>query len=123
MPIPLVSALFSFVVSLLVGALAIYVAASVVVDVKDYGHAIVTALVGALAWLVATLLVGWIPLLGSILAPLLALIAYLWVISRRYPGGWGTAAIIALIAWAAAFVFVALLSVVGIDGAIGVPFV
>lgn len=115
-----VSALLSFVVSLLVGAFAIYIAASVVTGVTDYGHAIVTAVVGALAWLLTSLFLGWIPLLG----PLLVLVVYLWVINARYPGGWIDAAIIALVAWAGAFVIVALLSVIGIlDGALGVPFV
>lgn len=40
----------SFVASLLVGAAVIYAAAAVIADVRDYSHAVVTALVGAIAW-------------------------------------------------------------------------
>jgi hypothetical protein len=45
-----VGSLVAFVAALLIGGLAIYVSARVVADVDDYGHAVVTALVGAVAW-------------------------------------------------------------------------
>ena len=49
--------------------------------------------------------------------------AYLWVINRRYPGGWLSAAGIALVAWLATFVVVYLLGVLGLASfeALGVP--
>lgn len=104
-----------FVVSLLVGALAIYIGARVVVGVDDYGHAIVTALVGALAWL----LLGWVPIIG----PILALIAYLAIINWRYPGGWFKAIAITAVAWISALVVLWVLEIVGITApdALGVP--
>ena len=111
----IVAALIGFVVSLLIGALGIYIGASFITKVEDYGYAIVTALIGSLVWW----LLGWIPLLG----PLLALVAYIWVINRRYPGGWGSAIGIALIAWLATLLVVIILGIVGVipAGVTGVP--
>ena len=113
--VPVIGSLVAFVVALLVGGLAIYVAASVVADVEDYSHAILTALVGAIAWA----LTAWIPLFG----PLLALIAWVWVINWRYPGGWINAGLIGLIAWIAALgILFVLNAVFGLGvGAFGVP--
>ncbi|QHS17495.1 hypothetical protein GWK26_10250 [haloarchaeon 3A1-DGR] len=105
----------SFVVALLVGGLAIYVGARVIADVDDYSHAVITALIGAVAWA----LVSWVPLVG----PLIALVVWVGVINWRYPGGWGQAAIIGLVAWIAALVILIVLNgllSLGI-GAFGVP--
>lgn len=111
----LVDSLVVFVVSLLIGALGIYVGARVISDVDDYGHAIVTALIGALAWAV----VSWIPLVGAVLA----LIVYLAVINWRYPGGWVDAILITLVAWIASAVVLYVLGALGLFrfGAFGVP--
>ena len=108
-------AVVSFVVALLVGGLGVYVGARVVADVDDYSRAVITALIGAVAWAIGSL----IPLVGS----LVALVAWVWVINRRYPGGWGKAAVIGLVAWAAALVVIALLNgVLGLGiSALGVP--
>ncbi|MFD1514644.1 hypothetical protein [Halomarina rubra] len=114
-----VGSIIGFLVSLVVGALGIYIAGRVVTDYGDYTYAIITALIGSLVWFVVALLVGWIPFLGA----LLAFVAYLWVINSRYPGGWGSAAAIALVAWAATVVVVYLLALLGIvtAEALGVP--
>ncbi len=113
-----VDAAISFLVSLLVGAAAIYIAAAILVDVRDYTHAIVTALVGAVVWFLSSLFLGWIPLLG----PALVFLAYLWVINSRYPGGWVKAALIALGAWLIGAALLAILGTVGIGGGlVGVP--
>lgn len=108
-----------FVVSLLIGALGIYVGARVIVDYEDYTYAIITALIGALVWFVVATLVGWIPFLGA----LLALIAYIAVVNWRYPGGWMEAIGIALVAWIAVLVITYILAVLGITSfeALGVP--
>lgn len=110
-----VGSLVAFVIALLVGGLAIYTGASVVMDVQDYSHAVVTALIGAIAWG----LTAWIPLIG----PLIALVVWVGVINWRYPGGWVNAAIIGLIAWIAALVLLfALNAILGLGvGAFGVP--
>ena len=115
----LVDSIIVLVVSLLVGALGIYVGARVITDEDDYTYAIVTALIGAVIWAVLGFLVGWIPLVG----PLVVFIAYVTVINLRYPGGWVNAILISLIAWLAAVVVLYVLAVVGITSfeAVGVP--
>jgi hypothetical protein len=115
MVVPLVGGLISFVVALLVGGLAIYISARVVVDVDDYGHAVVTAIVGAVGWAVTS----WISLVG----PLLALVVWVGVINWRYPGGWTKAAIIGVGAWLSALLLLLVVnSVLGLGiGAFGVP--
>ncbi|ELY85376.1 hypothetical protein [Natrinema altunense] len=113
--VSVIGSFVAFLVALLVGGLAIFASARLIVDIDDYSHAVVTALLGAVAWA----LTAWIPLLG----PVLALIAWVWVINWRYPGGWGTAAAIGFIAWLAALGILFVLNVVfrlGV-GAFGVP--
>lgn len=110
-----IGSLVSFVVALLIGGLAIYIAARLLAGTDDYTHAVITALLGAIAWA----LTSWIPLLG----PLLALIAWVWVINWRYRGGWVRAIAIGVTAWLAALVVLYLLSV-GLEldiGAFGIP--
>ncbi|WP_290818042.1 hypothetical protein [Halovivax sp.] len=115
----MIASLVIFAVSLLIGALGIYLGAKIIVDVEDYTYAIVTALIGAIIWAVVALFLGWIPGLG----PLLALLAYLAVVNWRYPGGWTQAIGITLVAWVSVFIvlsIVALLTPIEL-GAIGVP--
>ena len=115
MVIPFVGSIVAFVVALLVGGLAIYLSASLVADVRNYSHAVVTAFLGAIGWAI----VAWIPLIGS----LLALVVWIGVINWRYPGGWTQAAIIGLVAWLSALVILVVLnSVFGLGiGAFGIP--
>lgn len=115
----IVDSIIAFVISLLIGALGIYVGASVLTDVEDYTYAIMTALIASLVWFIVAFFVGWIPLLGA----LLALLAYIGVINYRYPGGWLDAIGIALIAWVTTIVVLWILAFLGITtfSAIGVP--
>lgn len=115
----LVDSLVVFVVSLLVGALGIYVGDRVVTGREDYTYAIVTALLGAIIWAVVGFLFGWIPLLG----PLLVLVAYVGVINYRYPGGWGDAILIAFVAWLTVLVVLYALAFLDVStfDAVGVP--
>ena len=115
MVVSVIGGLVSFVIALLIGGLAIYVSARIVVDVDDYGHAVVTALVGALGWA----LTSWIPLIG----PGIALVVWVGVIKWRYPGGWTKAAVVGLGAWLSALVILLVVNSVldlGI-GAFGIP--
>ncbi len=98
----LIGSVVAFIVALLVGGLAIYVGGRVLTDTDDYSHAVVTALFGAIAWA----LTSWIPLVGFIIA----LIAWVWVINWRYPGGWLQAAMIGIVAWIASLVILYLLN-------------
>ncbi|WP_246310135.1 hypothetical protein [Halorarum halophilum] len=116
----IVSAVFIFLVSLLVGAAAIHLGAQLLVD-RDTGfrRATVTALIGAIVYTLVGLFLGWIPLLG----PLLMLVAWIAVINWQYPGGWGTAIGIGLVAWIVAVLILFGLSQLGIvtPDALGVP--
>ena len=116
---PLIDSLIVFIVSLLIGALGIYVGARVIVDTEDYTYAIGTALIGAIVWGVVGFFFGWIPLLG----PLLVFIAYLAVVNARYPGGWVQAGAITIVAWISVLVVLFILAVIGVTGfeAVGVP--
>ncbi len=113
--VPIIGSLIAFVVALLVGGLAIFISARIIVDVDDYSHAVVTAIVGAIAWA----LTSWIPLIG----PVIALVAWIWVIKWRYPGGWATAGAIGIVAWLSALAILFVLnSALGLGvGAFGVP--
>lgn len=115
----IVDSIVVFVVSLLIGALGIYAGARVITDRDDYTYAVVTALVGALVWVVVALFVGWIPFLG----PLLALLAYVTVINFRYPGGYVDAIAISLVAWIASLLVLYVLAAAGVSTfeAVGVP--
>lgn len=114
-----VESIVVFVVSLLIGALGIYVGASLIVDSDDYTYAIITALIGAIVWGVVGFFFGWVPLLG----PILVFIAYLTVINWRYPGGWIEAVAITLVAWLSVLIVLYILAFVGLTGfeAAGVP--
>lgn len=109
-----------FAVSLLVGGAAIHVAANYVAyrgrpGGLTFEHAVLTALLGALAWA----LLAWVPLVGS----LLALVGWVGVIRWRYPGGWARAGVTGAAAWAAAVVALAALELLGVGSvsALGVP--
>jgi len=113
------SGVIVFLVSFLVGTVAITIGAQVLVD-RDtgVGRAAVTALLGALVYTLVGIFLGWIPLLG----PLLMLLAWVGVINWQYPGGWGTAIGIALIAWVSAVLILFGLAQVGIaTDAFGIP--
>lgn len=114
-----IDSLIVFVVGLLVGAFGIYVGARLIVDVEDYSYAIVTALIASVLWAIVGLFLGWIPLVG----PIIALIVYIGVLNWRYPGGWLRATAIALIAWAASLVVLYVIAAIGITtfDAVGVP--
>jgi len=112
-----VGSVVAFLVSLLVGGLAIFVAASVVVGTRSYEYAVFTALVGAVVWALAEAFLTGIPVVGD----LLPLVAWIWVIKWRYGGSWITAGLVGVLAWGAAVLVLALLPLAGID-AVGVPF-
>jgi hypothetical protein len=109
-----------FLVSLFVGGLGIYVGVSLATDEAiGFGGAVLTALFGAIAWGLVSFFLGWLPLVGA----LLALIAWIGVINLRHSGGWGTAAVIGLVAWIVAAAVLYALAVAGFvsAGAVGIP--
>ncbi len=72
----------AFLVALLVGGLAIYPSATLVVGHDDYGHAVLTALLGAIGWALTVR----IPPVGL----LVALVVWIGVINRQYPAAGAT---------------------------------
>jgi len=115
----LVGSAVTFVVGLLVGGLAIFIAAAVVTGTRDYGHAVFTALFGAIVWALAALFLSWLPLIGEFMP----LVAWVWLIRRRYGASWVHAGVIGFVAWAAAVLVLAVLPFAGVTDAVGVPFV
>ena len=112
------TSLLVFVVNLLVGTFGIYAGARLVSGVDDPGRALVTALLGAIAWGIASAVVGWIPVLG----PLLALVVWVAVIDWRYPGGFVNAALIGFVAWVAVILVLSVVGQIwGSGDAVGVP--
>lgn len=105
----------TFVVSLLVGGLALAVGQRLVVGEADLTVATLTAAIGAVAWAV----VDGVPLLG----PLLALGLWLVIIKWQFDAGWFGSAVIGGVAWITAVVAVAVGSMLGlpVEEAIGIP--
>jgi hypothetical protein len=84
-------------------------------DVPGYDHAVLTAVIGAVAWA----LLSPIPLLG----PVIALLGWSVILKWRYPVGWLRVPAVGGAAWVAAVVVVAALKLVGLHtvSAIGYP--
>lgn len=116
------ASLLVFAVSVLIGGIAIHLGASVALKSRDLGHAVLTAILGALAWTLVSYLFGAVDVPGR-LASLVGLVVWVWVIGWRYRVGWLRASLIGVVAWIAALVVLALLSLFGVDGlaAYGVP--
>ncbi|WP_122090140.1 hypothetical protein [Halalkalicoccus subterraneus] len=109
-----------FLVSLIVGTLGIYVGVSLATnEAIGFGGAALTALLGALAWGLVSFFVGWLPLVGA----LLALVAWVGVINLRHAGGWATAALIGVVAWLVASAALYALTLAGLvsASAVGIP--
>lgn len=107
--------LLGLLLGLLVGGLALFAGGRFVAAERGYDHAVLTAVLGALAWA----LLSPIPLVG----PAVALVAWVAVLKWRYPVGWPRAAAVGVAAWVVAVVVVAALGLLGIPvtGAVGVP--
>jgi hypothetical protein len=116
----LIDTIVIFVVSAVIGGAGIFLGVRLIADdTASFGSAVVTALLGAIGWAIVSFFVGFIPVLGA----LLALIIWIAVINFRYPGGWGTAAGIGFVAWLVSSLILYLLGTLGIISlsALGVP--
>lgn len=115
----LIGSAITFAIGLLVGGLAIFIAAAVVTGTRDYSHAVFTALVGAIVWGLTAFFLSWVPLIGDFLP----LLAWIWVIRARYGTTWVHAGIVGFVAWASAVLVLAVFPFAGVTDAVGVPFV
>ncbi len=115
----LTDGLFHLVIGLVTGAVGIHFGARYAGVGSSWRLAAFTALIGAVVWMVASIFMGWIPLIGSIGTFVVWLIA----VTRMYDVGLGTAFEIAIFAWIISFVVVHVESFLGIRNAtaIGVP--
>lgn len=114
--------LILFAVSLLIGGFAISVGAKFALKSENYSHAVLTAVLGAIAWAVVNAVFEEVGLEG-VLSSLVGLVVWVWVVRQRYEVGWVRGSIIGLFAWLAALFVLALLALVGVSSldAYGVP--
>jgi hypothetical protein len=112
-----------FVVSLFIGAFGVYIGGLVIADSDDFGEALLVALVGALAWSIIGSLIGAVPIVGRLLAPIVALLAYIAIVKWRYSVSWLRAGGIAILAWVIALGVLTVISNLGLADldAVGVP--
>ncbi|MFB6241270.1 MAG: hypothetical protein ABEJ36_00520 [Candidatus Nanosalina sp.] len=115
----LVDSIFHLVIGFVTGTVGIHYGARYAGVQSSWRLAALTAVIGAVVWMVAGLFLGWIPLIGSIGTFFVWLVA----IQRMYSVETGEALEIAVMAWIVAFVVVHLESYLGIRHAeaIGVP--
>jgi hypothetical protein len=116
------TSLLVFAISLLIGGFAISVGAKLALKSKDYSHAVLTALLGAIAWGIVDVVFGEIGIEGA-LASIVGLLVWVWVVRLRYEVGWFRASVIGFGAWIAALITLSLLSLLGVSAldAYGVP--
>ena len=114
--------LILFAVSLLVGGFAISVGAKFALRSEDYSHAVLTAVLGAIAWAVVNAVFEEVGFDG-VFSSLVGLTVWVWVLRQRYEVGWVRGSVIGLFAWLAALFVLALLALVGVSSldAYGVP--
>lgn len=114
--------LLVFAVGLLIGGFAIHVGARFALASEDYAHAVLTALLGAVAWALVDYLLAWAGV-GGRAASLVGLVTWALVVRWRYSVGWLRAGLIGVVAWIAALLALFVLSIVGVSGleAYGVP--
>lgn len=112
-----------FVVSLFIGAFGVYIGAMVVADSDDFGEALLVALVGAISWSIIASLIGAVPIVGQILAPIVALAVYITIVKWRYSVTWVRAGGVAILAWVIALGVLTVISNLGLANldTVGVP--
>jgi hypothetical protein len=116
------TSLLVFAVSLLVGGFAISVGAKLALASREYSYAVLTALLGAVAWAIVDIAFSEVGV-GGAFASFAGLLVWAWVVRWRYEVGWIRAAIIGIGAWVAALVVLIILAALGFGGleAYGVP--
>lgn len=116
------TSIFVFAVSLLIGGFAIHTGAKIAFASREYSHAVLTALLGAIAWAVVDIGLSSLGV-GGLLASVVGLLVWIYVVRLQYTVGWIRAAIVGAGAWLSALVVLVILGVLGVGGleAFGVP--
>lgn len=111
-----------FAVSLLIGGLAIHIGAMFAFASRDYSDAVVTALLGAVAWALVDIVLSGVGI-GGLFASIAGLLVWISVVRWQYDVGWVRASIVGVVAWLAALFVLGLLTLVGVGSleALGVP--
>ena len=111
-----------FVISLVIGAFGVHVGALVIAKTDDIGESLLTALLGAVVWGLVGRVVGAIPVVGPVLTPLVALVAYVALVKWRFDVTWLKAAGIAVRGWIVALGVLTVLAQFGLTSleAVGV---
>jgi hypothetical protein len=116
------ASLLVFAVSLLIGGFAIHVGAIIAFASRDFSHAVLTALLGAIAWAVVDFGLSEFGISG-LPASIAGLLVWIYVVRLQYGVGWIRAGIVAAVAWLAALFVLVLFAALGVGNleAFGVP--
>ena len=116
------ASLLVLAVSLLVGGLAIHIGAKFAFASREYSDAVLTALIGAVAWTIVDIALASVGI-GGLLASVVGLLVWISVVRWQYGVGWIRASIVGIGAWLSALVVLTVLAILGIGNvdAIGVP--
>lgn len=114
--------LLVFAVSLLIGGLAIHIGAKFAFASREYSDAVLTALIGAVAWTVLDMAFATVGI-GGVFASLVGLVVWISVVRWQYSVGWIRASIVGIGAWLSALIVLGILGLIGIGNlnAFGVP--
>lgn len=109
-------------VSLLIGGLAIHIGAKFAFASRDYSDAVLTALIGAVAWTIVDIAFASVGISG-LFASIVGLIVWISVVRWQYGVGWIRASIVGIGAWLSALIVLGILGLLGVGGldAFGVP--
>ncbi|MCC7572273.1 MAG: hypothetical protein KO464_02665 [Candidatus Methanofastidiosum sp.] len=118
--LPGFGSIVGFIFLLLIGAIFIWLGTKLAgIEKASYGKAIICALVLSIASSILGVLLNSLKasmgFFGSLLAPLISLLATLWVIKSIYDTSWGKA----FVAWILVFVVIAILIIMGAIGIAG----
>lgn len=116
------ASLLVLAVSLLIGGLAIHIGAKFAFASREYSDAVLTALLGAVAWTIVDIALASVGI-GGLLASVAGLLVWISVVRWQYSVGWIRASIVSVNAWFAALVVLGILGLLGVGtvDAIGVP--
>ncbi|WP_048058160.1 hypothetical protein [Pyrococcus yayanosii] len=92
-------AIIVFLVALFIAGLFMYLGAKLAgIEKASIGKGMLAVLAGSILGVIVGFIFGMIPILGMILGPLMAFIAYVWVVKAIFSTGWLKAFIATILA-------------------------